>query len=324
MSWAHPHFLWLLLAVVGVIGLTFWWRHSARRSRAAVGVGVPHLTAGVGHKRTVLRGVLLWSGLSLLIVALAGPRWGAGEEVQSQTGADVLLVLDCSRSMLAEDIHPDRLEAARRKVLDLLRLAPETRLALMPFAGVPVLRCPLSGDHSAIEMMLGDCTPALFPADAGYQGTAIGDAVQAGLKILGKPTDRGQSIVIMSDGADDDKASVDAAGAAAKALGIPIYGLFFGDPEREVSIVIDGKNEVMRADRTTLDTLATVTGGLCVNARSDPEDIRVVHDHMRTHVVQLPWEERRRMVQSERYQLVLLPAFLLIALGMLIPTRRRR
>jgi hypothetical protein len=80
----------------------------------------------------------------------------------------------------------------------------------------------------------------------------------------------------------------------------------------------------MRADRTTLDTLATVTGGLCVNERSDPEDIRVVHDHMRSHVVQLPWEERRRIVQSERYQLVLLPAFLLIALGMLIPTRRRR
>ena len=103
MSWANPHFLWLLLAVVGVIGLTFWWLRCARRSRAAVGVGVPHLTAGVGHKRAILRSVLLWSGLSLLIVALAGPRWGAGEEVQSQTGADVLLVLDCSRSMLAED-----------------------------------------------------------------------------------------------------------------------------------------------------------------------------------------------------------------------------
>jgi Ca-activated chloride channel homolog len=324
MSWAHPHFLWLLLAVVVLIGLTFWWRRSARRSRAALGAGVPHLTAAVGHKRTILRAVLLWSGLTLLIFALAGPRWGAGDEVQSQTGADVLLILDCSRSMLAKDIHPDRLEAARRKVKDLLLLAPETRLALMPFAAVPVLRCPLSGDHSAIESMLEDCTPALFPAENGYQGTAIGDAVQAGLKVLGKPTDRGQSIIIMSDGADDDKASVDAAAAASKALGIPIYGLFFGDPEREVSIEIDGKNEVMRADRSTLDSLATATAGLCINARTDPEDIRIIHDHMRTHVVQLPWEERRRIVQSERYQLVLLPAFLLIAFGMLIPTRRRR
>jgi hypothetical protein len=147
--------------------------------------------------------------------------------------------------------------------------------------------------------------------------------VQAGLRILGKQSDRGQSILVMSDGADDDKAAVDAAGEAAKVLGVPVYGLFFGDPEREVSISIDGKQEVMHADRSTLDALATTTGGLCVNARNDPEDMKVIHEHLRTHVVQLPWEERRRIVQSEKYQLVLLPAMLLIFLGMLVPTRRR-
>jgi uncharacterized protein with von Willebrand factor type A (vWA) domain len=194
----------------------------------------------------------------------------------------------------------------------------------MPFAGVPVLRCPLTGDHSAIELMLEDCSPALFPAENGYQGTAIGDAVQAGLRLLGKQADRGQSVLVMSDGADDDKAAVEAAAAAAKALGVPIYGLFFGDPEREVTVVIDGKEQVMSSDRSTLDSLAAATGGLCVNARSDPEDMRVIHDHLRTHVVQLPWEERRRLVQSERYQWALLPAMILIVMGMLVPTRRRR
>ena len=79
----------------------------------------------------------------------------------------------------------------------------------------------------------------------------------------------------------------------------------------------------MVADRSTLDALATATGGLCVNARGDPEDIRVIHEHLRTHVVQLPWQERRRIVQSEKYQFVLLPAMLLILFGMLMPTRRR-
>lgn len=322
MTWANPHLLWLLLGVAALAVLTWWWKVSARRTRAGVGAGVPHLTAAIGHKREVLRGLLLWSGLGLLVVTLAGPRWGARDEVQSSRGADVLLVIDCSRSMLAKDLYPDRLEAARRKAIDLLHLAPETRLALMPFAAVPVLRCPLTGDHNAIELMLQDCTPELFPAENGYQGTAIGEAVQAGLRILDKQTDRGQSILVMSDGADEDTAAVDAAGAAAKALGVPVYGLFFGDPEREVSVDIDGKEQVMRADRTTLDTLATATGGLCVNARSDPEDIRVIHEHLRTHVVQLPWEERRRIVQSEKYQFVLLPAILLILLGMLVPTRR--
>jgi Ca-activated chloride channel homolog len=323
MTWANVHLLWLLVGVVALAALIWWWRSAVRRSRAGVGAGVPHLTPAMGRKRDVLRTVLLWSGFALLIVTLAGPRWGARDEVQSSRGADLLLVLDCSRSMLAKDLYPDRLEVARRKALDLLHLAPETRLALMPFAAVPVLRCPLTGDHSAIELMLQDCTPELFPAESGYQGTAIGDAVQAGLRILGKQSDRGQSILVMSDGADDDKAAVDAAGAAAKALGVPVYGLFFGDPEREVSISIDGKPEVMHADRSTLDALATATGGLCVNARNDPEDMKVIHEHLRTHVVQLPWEERRRIVQSEKYQLVLLPAMLLIFLGMLVPTRRK-
>ncbi len=323
MTWANPHLLWLLLGVVALALMTWRWHVIVRRSRAGVGAGVPHLSASVGHKREVLRSLLLWSGLALLVVTLAGPRWGARDELQSSRGADVLLVIDCSRSMLAKDLYPDRLEAARRKAIDLLHLAPETRLALMPFAAVSVLRCPLTGDHSAIELMLQDCTPELFPAENGYQGTAIGEAIQSGLRVLGKQSDRGQSILVMSDGADDDTAAVDAAGAAAKALGVPIYGLFFGDPEREVSINIDGKDEVMRADRTTLDTLATTTGGLCVNARSDPEDIRVIYEHLRTHVVQLPWEERRRIVQSEKYQFVLLPAMLLILLGMLMPTRRR-
>lgn len=324
MTWANPHLLWLLLGVAAAAALTWWWCRSAQRSRAAVGAGVPHLTGGVGRKREVLRRVLLWGGLALLIVTLAGPRWGAREEVQSSRGADLLLVLDCSRSMLADDLYPNRLEAARRKALDLLHLAPETRLALMPFAAVPVLRCPLTGDHNAIELMLKDCSPALFPAENGYQGTAIGEAVQAGLKVLNRQTDRGQSILVMSDGADEDKAAVDAAGQAAKALGVPVYGIFFGDPEREVKVVIDGKEQVMSADRSTLDTLATATGGLCVNARSDTEDIKVVHEHLRTHVVQLPWEERRRIVQSEKYQFVLGPAILLIVLGMLVPTRRSR
>ena len=324
MTWANVHLLWLLPAVAIVAALVAWWRTRVYRARTGVGAGVPHLTAGVGRKREVLRSLLLWSGLALLVVALAGPRWGARDEVQSSRGADLLLVLDCSRSMLASDLYPDRLEAARRKALDLLHLAPETRLALMPFAAVSVLRCPLTGDHNAIELMLKDCTPELFPAENGYQGTAIGEAVQTGLRLLGKQTDRGQSILVMSDGADDDKAAVDAAGEAAKALGVPVYGLFFGDPEREVKVAIDGKEQVMHADRSTLDALATTTGGLCVNARSDAEDITVIHEHLRTHVVQLPWEERRRIVQSEKYQLVLLPAILLLVLGMLVPTRRRR
>jgi Ca-activated chloride channel family protein len=324
MTWAHPELLWLLAALAALAVLRWRWGRGALRQRAAVGAGVPHLNGGVARRRGALRAALLWGGLALGVLALAGPRWGASDELRSATGCDLLLVLDCSRSMEATDLYPTRIEAARRKAGDLLRLAPETRMALMPFAGVPVLRCPLTGDHGAVEVMLQDCGPELFPAENGYQGTAIGDAVQTGLHVLGKQADRGQAILVMSDGADDDRAAVEAAAKAAKDAGIPVYGLFFGDPERKVTLRIDGKDQVMDADRSTLDQLATATGGVCVNAGNDPKDVQLIHDHLRSHVTQLPWEERHRLVMSERYHWLLLPAIALIALGSLVPTRRSR
>jgi len=305
MSWARPDLLWLLAALLLLAGVNLLWRRRVLAMDAAVGAGVPHLTSRVSRTRVTLRALLLWGGLGLGLCALAGPRWGASDELHRSSGCDLLVVLDCSRSMLANDLYPTRIEAARRKAIDLLRLAPETRMALMPFAAMPVLRCPLTGDHDALAEMLQDCSPDLFPAESGYQGTAIGDAVLAGIRVLGKQSDRGQAILVMSDGADEDKAAVAAAAAAAKDAGIPVYGLFFADPQRTVSLVIDGKKEVMDSDRTTLDTLA-----------------QTIHDHLVSHVTQLPWEEHRRVVMSERYLWLLLPGIALLAVGSFLSTRR--
>lgn len=323
MSWGHAALLGLLALVAALAGLRWWWAGARRRALAGTGAGVPALTASVGRRREALRLFLLWSGLALGVLALAAPRWGASEQTRSASGADVLIVLDCSRSMLATDLHPTRLETARRKALDLLRLTPETRLALMPFAAIPVLRCPLTGDHQALGEMLTDCSPDLFPAEAGYQGTAIGAAVREGLGVLGRQVERGQAVLVMSDGADEDTAAVKAAAEQAKAAGVPVYGLFLGDSERKVTLAIDGKDEVMTSDRTTLDTLATSTGAISVNATTSGEDMQTLANHIAGSVAKRPWEERRRVVASERYQWLLLPAILLLAVGALLPTRRR-
>ena len=323
MSWGFPGLLALLALVAVLAGLRWGWAARRRRALASTGAGVPELTASVGRRREGLRLVLLWSGLALATAALAAPRWGASEQTRSASGADVLIVLDCSRSMLATDLYPTRIATARRKALDLLRLAPETRLALMPFAAIPVLRCPLTGDHQALGEMLTDCSPDLFPAEAGYQGTAIGAAVREGLGVLGRQVERGQAILVMSDGADDDATAVKEAAEKAKAAGVPVYGLFLGDSERKVSLAIDGKDEVMTSDRTTLDTLATATGAISVNATTTGEDMQALASHIAGAVAQRPWEERRRVVASERYQWLLLPAILLLAAGALLPTRRK-
>lgn len=323
MSWAAPVLLALLAAAALLAGLRWWWGARVRRAQARIGVGCEEHTASVARGRERLRLALLWGGLACGVVALAGPRWGHGEQMRTATGADLLVALDCSRSMLAADLPPTRMETARRKALDLLRRSPGTRLALLPFAAVPVLRCPLTGDHQALEAMLADCSPELFPAEAGYQGTAIGAAVKEGLGVLGRQVERGQAILVVSDGADDDQEAVKAAAAAAKDAGVPVFGLFLGDPERRVTLLIDGTEEVMTAERATLDQLATATGGISVNATVDDADVQALVARLEATVAQGRWEERQQVVASERYRWALLPAILLLALGALLPTRRR-
>lgn len=318
MSWGHVLLLWLLLGIAVLAGAGVWWRITARKQLATLGAPLT-----IGRRRERLRAIFLWLGLVVGVVALAGPRWGSVSETHTATGTDVVLVLDCSRSMQATDLYPTRIEAARRKAQDLLRLAPGTRMALMPFAALPVLRCPLTGDHQALGEMLQDCSPELFPAESGYQGTAIGTAVSEALRTLGGQGERGQAVLVMSDGADDDHAAVQHAADAAKAAGVPVVGVFIGDPDKQVTLAIDGRDEVMTADRSSLEKLATDTGGLCVNAVLDDRDVQAVADFLATHTAQRPWEERRRIVASERFQWLLVPAILLLAAGALLPTRRR-
>ncbi len=318
MSWAHPLVVWLLAGLVVLAGLSAWWQWWLRQRLARLGS-----PERVGVRRERLRLALLWLGLAGVLAALAGPRWGSVIETRSANGADVVLLVDCSRSMLAEDLYPNRLEVARRKAQDLLRLAPGTRMALMPFAAVPVLRCPLTGDHQAIGEMLKDCSPELFPAESGYQGTAIGAAAREALTILGRQVERGQAIVVMSDGADDNADSVRKAAEAAKAAGVPVLGLFLADPDKTAKLFLDGHEEVMTPDRTSLELLAKDTGGLCVNAVPDDRDVKALAEHLERSAAARPWEERRRTVASERFQWLLLPALLLLVAGATLPTRRR-
>lgn len=323
MSWAYPFVMGFLPVLAMVAVLRWWWGQRMLAQRAALGAGSPHLTMHVGRLRLHLRAAFLWLGMAFILIALAGPRWGSADTIQTNKGCDLLVVVDCSRSMMATDLYPNRLEVARHKALDFLRIAPETRMALMPFAAIATLRCPLTGDHEAIAEMLKDCSPELFPAEQGLQGTAIGNAVRQGLAVLGKQVERGQAVLILSDGADDDTAAVAAATKAAKDAGVPIYGLFLADPERTVELDIDGKKEVMSSSRTTLDDLATATDAISITAGLDDSDVRLIHDHLQSHVQQSEWQERRRVVASERYLWLLMPGFLFITLGMFISTRRR-
>jgi len=324
MSWAHPWWLLITLAILALAGLgQLLWRYRIRRRQRSAGVGLARF-ATHSHFLIALRQVFLWAGLLALAVAVAGPRWGGENEKRQVNGIDLVVAIDCSRSMLAEDMFPDRSRAARDKALDLLRELGDARLALLPFAGIATVRSPLTGDHLALAKMLEDCTPELFPAVTGLQGTAIGRAVTTGVDLLGREGGRGQAVLVISDGADPEADAVAKAAKHAAAADIPVYGLFIGDRERKATIQVEGRTVEVAADSSSLETLARTTGGITVSATTGSEDVRALADHLLNHLVQAPWEEERQIVQSERYRWALLPAIGLLTLGFLLPTARRR
>ncbi len=322
MSFAHFWVLSFIPLCILAAFLQLWWRQRIIKQQASIGTTAKHLCKQVNTFSMHLRFFGSWIAILLIVFAVAGPRWGSGEVKRNATGAYVVFALDCSRSMLAEDLYPNRMQHAHFKALDIMKENPEHRVALLPFARIATLRTPFTGDHVAIAEMIKDCDPDLFPAKFGYQGTAIGESVQESCRLLQEHLGSSLAIVVLSDGSDSNSDSIDAAIEAANKHGVRIYGLFFGDEDREVSLTIDGKKQIMKADKGTLDKLALETGGISVNATNDNSDILALSQHIRTHVSQEEWEERQRVIALERYQLFLIPAILLLSLSLLLPSRR--
>ncbi len=319
MSLAHPQLLWLLAAlpllVAGHLLLGRWVASQA----AGVGTTRPALIIGRRPWSTWARRLATWLGLLLLFCAVVGPRWGEEQVERGSRGANIMVLLDCSNSMQAEDCWPDRIGTAQRKALDLLRNAPENRLGLMPFARSPALRCPLTGDLNAIHTMIEDCTPELFPRE--FQGSSIGKAVSRAVTILCNDRTRGQAILVLSDGADPDTEAVERATREARAEGIPVYGLLLGDPDRKTEIRVGGERVAVPPVAETLDLLAKKTGGIRVSMTNDRADVKRLIAHIADNVDLMEWEEEQQVIDSERYHLFAIAAVLLLALGQLLPAR---
>lgn len=313
--------VWLVAALVTGLGAFVLWRYQVRR-HARLGPPAKETSFFTALGRLGLCSTLL--GIVLVVIAVARPRGQPEVSTVRTRGADIAVCLDCSRSMSATDLPPDRMEAARRKILTLVKGDRGHRVALIPFARTPVLRCPPTGDATAVTAMVRDCDPGLFPAEYGLQGTAIGKAVSFAVETLQRDRSRGQAILVVSDGGDPKPKEVEEAAKAARAAGLSVSGLAIGVAGQTATIPVEGKNVEVPMDPKTLDTLALDTGGIRVSSTLDDKDVQTLLDFFDRASQNRPWEERRRQVASERYQWFLIPGIILIALGILLPTGSRR
>lgn len=216
----------------------FWWSARVRQKLMAQFIHarlLPGLIVGVSATREKIRAVLLIFAAAFLIVALARPQWGYHLEEVKQRGLDIVVAIDTSKSMLAEDIAPNRLKRAKYAALDLMQQARSDRLGLVAFAGTAFLQCPLTIDDSAFRQSVNSLDVHTLPEG----GTALAQAIETAEKVF-QSDDSYKVLVLFTDGEDQDSDALDAARKAAEA-GMKIFTVGIGSAEGEL-LRIKGEN----------------------------------------------------------------------------------
>jgi Ca-activated chloride channel family protein len=331
MSLSHLwmlNLLWLLpLAAVVLIV------QRRKKKRALQVFADPHLldrlTAADHRGRRFIKALLLLTALGLMLFALAGPRWGSHFEEVTQKGVDVMLLIDVSPSMLVEDIPPNRLERARREILDFIKVVQGDRLGLVAFAGAAFVQCPLTLDYAALEMFLNALQPDLIPVS----GTDLGAAIEMGISAFDDESATDKVILLITDGEDNENQGIKAARQAA-ARGVKIFVFGIGDvgggpiPELDGSGGFkkdrQGKLILSKLDEEGLQQIAALTGGTYVRSVAGDLDLDILYfDGIKSHTQARELKSGKIRVYEERFALFVLAAFILLLIEGFIDEKNR-
>ena len=323
------HLVWLALAIVGLLG------YLELRNRNAMAAFLSpvmqrRLAAQASLGTVALRLGLLLCAMICAIVALMRPQArGETETVTAtQASADVMFVIDTSRSMLAEDAAPNRLARAKAEISQLVSRLDGQRVGLIAFAGRAVQVCPLTPDHAFFDTVLG----TLDTRSAGKGGTRVGEAIRTALR--GFPAGQGAKlIVLITDGDDQDRYTEDAAKAARDA-GVKIVAVGLGseagsqitltDPATgaKTTLMHDGVPVISKLDGAMLRKVALVTEGAYIPAGTSAIDLdSIMESHVRP-IVRAAADAAVRVIPAERYPWMVLASLVLLMAALWIGAKQ--
>jgi Ca-activated chloride channel family protein len=334
---AHPQLLWLLLLVPAVVLAYVVAFSRRRRLLQALGTQalIDRMSASVSVPRKVLRAIYLTLAVALLALALARPQAGGRAKLEKQRGLDIVVALDFSKSMLARDVYPSRLERAKRELERLIDRLAGDRIGLVAFAG-ETLTYPPTTDYAAVKLFWRD----LAPSDMPVGGTAIGRALKSSLELLKRLRSRGgesraQVVLLLTDGEDTESEPMAVAEEAAQ-LGIKIYAVGIGSrsgelvPEMNETGQVtgylkdrDGKYVTSRLAEEMLSQIASKTGGEYLRADAKRFGVEAIEAAL-SGLKRTENEARLVKQYDEVYEFLVLPAFLLLVGEACMNERRRR
>jgi len=333
MRFAAPVYLWLLLGLPVLAGLYAWILVRRRRVLAAFGERplMIRLVRGASTERRIIKAGLVIVASGFLILALARPQWGSKLETVTRRGVDVIIAVDTSLSMLAEDVKPNRLIQARAAVAGFLDLLRGDRVGLVAFAGAAYVACPLTIDHGAAALFVDVLDPDLVPV----QGTAIAEAIQVAHRAFPEGERRNRVIVLITDG-EDHEGDVEAATRAAAGDGVVIHTVGLGSPAGEPIPLRNSRGEVTgykedrdarkvtsRLDEATLEAIAAGTGGRYFRSTPEGLELERVYEEIAA-MEQKSVSGRLLTAYEDRYQIPLAVAVILFGIEAAIGERPRK
>ena len=325
---ANIEMLWWLIAIpVFVIAYIVMTKRKERQLKA---FGDPELMAQLmpdaSKSRPIWKFSLMLVALVLLIVAAARPQFGQKENTVKRQGIEVMVALDISNSMLAEDVAPNRLDRAKQMLSKMIDNMVDDKVGLVVFAGEAFTQLPITCDYVSAKMFLNTITPNLIQT----QGTAIGTALQTAITSFGSPeSEAGRAIILITDGENHED---DAIAAAKKAheLGIKVFVIGIGKPEgapipkpgtndyfkdRQGQVVVSKLNEEM------CQQIAQAGSGVYVRCDNTNTAMRALQQEL-DHIATSELESTIYADYNEQYQSFALIALFLLMIEFFIMSRK--
>jgi Ca-activated chloride channel family protein len=322
------HLLWIIPGLGVFLYLTWKQGQRALKRFSLMEGGL----SSVDPRKRLHKKLFLLAAVFLIVAGLTRPGWNPGPVTVSQQGRDVAFVVDVSRSMLAEDLVPNRLERAKLAIMDALEVIEGDRVALVAFAGYATVTCPLTQDHHFFRWAVEN----LSTENVSLGGTMIGDALRKTSEDVFDPLEKNfKDIVLITDGEDHESYPVEAAGAAGE-QGIRLIAIGLGDERRGRPIPItdeggnrsfvtyEGEEVLTRLNPELLREMADSTpGGRYLHVSTGAFDLGSIYRS-------LIFSEEKREIQvveavhyEEKFQLFLAAALILLGAEMMLGERRK-
>ena len=332
MSFGVPEWLWGLLLVPLLVALfVHAERLGHRRLQEFVSARLlPQLAGTVNRPRRITRFALQLLGFSLVLFSLAQPRWGYTFQDVKRKGLDLLIAVDTSRSMLSNDVQPNRLDRVKLAVQYLLNELQGDRVGLIAFAGRAFLQAPLTIDYDAVVEAINDLDTKTIPEG----GTNISSAIALSMQSFGKSATGNRALIIFTDGEELSGDAVKTAKEAADA-GVRIFTVGVGTPQGslipvtgddgQTAFVKDSAGQVVKSklDDKRLHEIAQATGGFYVHLESGLRTMQQLQSEGLAKMKAADMDVRLSRQPIERYEWPLSAALIALALSILVPERKR-